>query len=248
LVAVAFVSFSGAWIARSPHFGYVGLQMVFSFYLIAFEGFSAPTLMTPARDRLIGIFLALIVMWVIFHQLHPEKTVDKMRHGLARLLTIEADAMHLLRTARFDGVPALREEANELVGTIRASAELIPYELDRNIASDQAMSEQIQSAISTTGSFVLMALTWSRTSQSPGCGESTSYPHAVLEQGLRNLSRVLEGPMTFSESDEFKTELSDAKLYGPWPEPIQHTFNVYAELQNQCREIAIDCAIGELPA
>lgn len=35
LVAVACVSFIGAWIARSPHFGYVGLQIVFSFYLIS---------------------------------------------------------------------------------------------------------------------------------------------------------------------------------------------------------------------
>lgn len=96
--------------------------------------------MTPARDRLIGIFLALIVMWAIFHQLHPEKTVDKMRHGLARLLTIEAEVMDLLRTARFDSVPALREEADEIVGTIRAFAEVIPYELDRHIAKDQAIS------------------------------------------------------------------------------------------------------------
>ena len=99
---------------------------MFSFYLIAFEGFSAPTQMTPARDRLIGIFLALIVMWMIFHQLHPERTVDKMRHGLARLLTIEADLMSRLRTARFDTVHSLREEADEVVGTIRALAEVIP--------------------------------------------------------------------------------------------------------------------------
>lgn len=244
LVAVAGVSFIGAWIARSPHFGYVGLQIVFSFYLIAFEGFSAPTLMTPARDRLIGIFLALIVMWAIFHQLHPEKTVDNMRHGLARLLTIEADVMSLLRTARFDSVPALRQEADEIVATIRAFAEVIPYELDRHIAKDQAISEQIQNAISTTGSLFLIASTWPRTSESSGRDKITSYPHAVLEQGLRDLSRLLEGATIYAESEEFKTELPDAKSYGPWPEPIQKTLNVYAKLKNQCREIAIG-SIGE---
>ena len=245
LVAVACVSFIGAWIARSPHFGYVGLQIVFSFYLIAFEGFSAPTLMTPARDRLIGIFLALIVMWAIFHQLHPEKTVDKMRHGLARLLTIEAEVMDLLRTARFDSVPALREEADEIVGTIRAFAEVIPYELDRHIAKDQAISEQIQNAISTTGSVFLMALTWPRTSESSDWDKIAGYPHAVLEQGLRNLSRLLEGATISAESEEFKPELPDTTFYGPWPEPIQNTLNVYAELQKQCREIAIGSAIGD---
>lgn len=53
-------------------------------------------------------------MWMIFHQLHPERAVDKMRHGLARLLTIEADLISDLRMARYDRIPALREEADEL--------------------------------------------------------------------------------------------------------------------------------------
>ena len=36
-------------------FGYAGLQIAFSFYIVAFEGFSAPAELAPARDRLMGI-------------------------------------------------------------------------------------------------------------------------------------------------------------------------------------------------
>ncbi len=71
LLSVACVSFLGAWIARSAHLGYVGLQIVFSFYLVAFQeygvplpglmsiagalhGFAAPIQMTIGRDRVVG--------------------------------------------------------------------------------------------------------------------------------------------------------------------------------------------------
>ena len=90
-----------------------------------------------------------------------------------------------------------------------------------------------------------MALTWPRTSESSDWDKIAGYPHAVLEQGLRNLSRLLEGATISAESEEFKPELPDTTFYGPWPEPIQNTLNVYAELQKQCREIAIGSAIGD---
>lgn len=244
LVAVACVSFIGAWMARSAHFGYVGLQIVFSFYLIAFEGFSAPMRMTPARDRLIGIFLALIVMWMIFHQFHPERTVDKMRHALARLLTIEADLMSLLRTARFDKVPALREEADEVVETIRALAEVIPYELDRYIAKDQAISEQIQNAVSTTGSVFLTVLTWPRTSEFPDWAAMSAQTNAALEKGLRQLSELLEGNAIHADSTKFRAELPQTNVRGPCPEPIQNTLSLYTELQEECRKISSGAAMG----
>jgi multidrug resistance protein MdtO len=239
LVTVTCVSFIGAWFARSAHFSYVGLQIVFSFYLTVFEGFSAPTNMTFARDRLIGVFLALVVMWMIFHQLHPERTVDKMRHGLARLLTIEADLMSLLRTARLDKVPALREEANELVGTLRALAEVIPYEVDHDIERERNISEQIQNAASTAGSVFLTTIAWPRTSEIPDWANMVNHTHAVLEQGLRNLSQLLEGTREPSGFDEHRAELSGANVHGPRPTPIQNALDLYTDLQSQCRRIEL---------
>jgi multidrug resistance protein MdtO len=49
LLVIAALSFIGAWVAASPYFGYIGLQIVFAFNLLAFELLRAPDQMTPAR-------------------------------------------------------------------------------------------------------------------------------------------------------------------------------------------------------
>jgi multidrug resistance protein MdtO len=122
--------------------GYVGLQIVFSFYLVAFQeysiplggpagqaqlvsrvhGIGAPLQMIQARDRLMGVLIALIVMWVIFHQLHPKRVVDRMRLCLARLLRMEADLISLIRSRETGRVTALREDVVALVLEVRGLA------------------------------------------------------------------------------------------------------------------------------
>ena len=118
-------------------------------------------------------------------------------------------------------------------------------ELDRHIEKDRAISEQIQNAVSTTGSVFLTALTWPRTSELPEWDKFTGQMHAVLEQGFRILSQLLEGTRIHQDSDELRTELPEAEFHGPYPEPIQNTLNLYTELKNQCRRIA-RARLGEL--
>jgi hypothetical protein len=47
---------------------------------------AGPMRLTQGHDRVIGIFLALMVMWVIFHQVHPKRTIDRMRGLFAKML------------------------------------------------------------------------------------------------------------------------------------------------------------------
>src|ERR1039457_6849772 len=51
---------------------------------------AAPMRLTQGRNRVFGIFLALMVMWVIFHQVHPKRTIDRMRGLFAKMLSLEA--------------------------------------------------------------------------------------------------------------------------------------------------------------
>ena len=60
------------------------------YYLVVFAGFSAPTELAPARDRLIGILLALVIMAFVFDQLWPVRTVTAMRTALARSFVASA--------------------------------------------------------------------------------------------------------------------------------------------------------------
>jgi multidrug resistance protein MdtO len=175
LLSLAVVSLLAAWIARSAHFGYVGLQIAFSFYLVVFQesmsptfapdaqgkmvrvlhGFGAPTGLTQGRDRLLGILLALAVMWAIFHRLHPERTVDRMRLGLARLLRIEAREFELSASNADGEKITLRAQAEQIVLEVRTLAESIPWEMDPRREEDLRQSEQIEEAIANAGNLYL---------------------------------------------------------------------------------------------
>ena len=114
-------------------FGYAGLQIAFSFYLVAFEGFSAPTELAPARDRLVGILVALVVIWVVFDQLWPVRTVTAMRRALATILrsearflrAIDSDAPHTVRLQQVDG---LRDQIGKTIAGLRMLNDTVAYE------------------------------------------------------------------------------------------------------------------------
>jgi len=59
-----------AWIVTSgPRLSYLGIQMALAFYLINLEEFAIRTSLAAARDRVVGILLGLIMMWLVFDQL-----------------------------------------------------------------------------------------------------------------------------------------------------------------------------------
>jgi multidrug resistance protein MdtO len=175
LLSVFAVSFLAAWIARGAHLGYVGLQIAFSFYLVVFQeymapltggsefvrsampihGFTAPLSLTQGRDRVIGILLALVVMWIVFHRLHPRRSIERMHQGLAKLLGISALQIRVLLERNAVRDAQLRAQANQVVLEIRTLAEAIPYELDQEVENDRARAETIQEAIMHAGSLFL---------------------------------------------------------------------------------------------
>ena len=133
VILVGAVAFLSAWWAAGRRFNYIGLQIAFSFYLVAFEGFSAPTELAPARDRLIGILLALVVMWFVFDQIWPVRTVTAMRKAFASILRSEANFLRLFETARnnrsiLHKVDAIRDQIGKTMAGIRTMNEAVEYE------------------------------------------------------------------------------------------------------------------------
>jgi multidrug resistance protein MdtO len=133
VVLVASIAFLSAWVAAGRQFNYVGLQIAFSFYIVVFEGFSAPTELAPARDRFIGILLALVVMAFVFDLIWPVRTVTAMRAALATLLRAGAAFLRLPQSVsnrvdllhRADG---LRDQVGKTVAGIRTMNDTIDYE------------------------------------------------------------------------------------------------------------------------
>jgi len=261
LISVAVVSFIGAWIARSAHMGYVGLQIVFSFYLVAFQeystpiggsagqgqlmsrvhGFGAPLQMIPARDRLMGVLIALIVMWVIFHQLHPKRVVDRMRLSLARLLRMEADLLSLIRSRETGRVTALREDTLALVLEVRGLAEAIPFELDQHVERDTEISEEIQRALtSTEGLFLHARAAWPRADETPAELDVVKSINDSVAQGMRDMADMLDGTPRKQELDAIASTLSASRMAIASSESLTSLLSAYSRLQGQILKIKAD--------
>jgi len=255
LLSVGCVSFIAAWIARSAHLGYVGLQIAFSFYLTAFQEYSvpqgklgehahvnlahkfaAPLILTSGRDRILGVLLALIVMWAIFHRIHPERAVEKMHRGLAQLLRVVAELLPLLGKGGSEQVAALREEAEAIVVEVRGLAETIPYELDHHVEKDLELSAAIQNAISSTGSLLLHSA-----AQSPHRTHER-LPLPQIEPLQQEMADGLHRLATMFEQNGLASEVSTAVPPDVWlnnttpsiSESVGSAVEAYSALWSQC--------------
>jgi multidrug resistance protein MdtO len=133
VILIGSVAFLAAWWAAGRQFGYAGLQIAFAFYLVAFEGFSAPTELAPPRDRLVGIMVALAVIWIVFDWLWPVRTVMAMRQGLAAVLRGAARFLRIFETgaplpAMLNQVDRVRDHVGKTIGGLRTMNDNVLYE------------------------------------------------------------------------------------------------------------------------
>jgi multidrug resistance protein MdtO len=137
VVLVAMIAFIAAWCGTGRRFNYVGLQIALAFYFVAFEGFGAPTELAPARDRFVGILVALVVMWFVFDQMWPVRTVTVMRRGLASVLRSDASLLQLGEpgqpwSEKLRQANALRDQVGKTVAGLRSMNDAVEYEFDVN--------------------------------------------------------------------------------------------------------------------
>jgi multidrug resistance protein MdtO len=161
-ILIGLIAFVSAWWGAGRQFGYIGLQIAFSFYLVAFEGFSAPTELAPARDRLIGILIALFVMVVVFDLVWPVRTVTAMRRGLASVLRGDAELFRLVDSPgdqkiiliKADG---LRDRTGKTIATLRALNDVVAYEFGTDREEQIHVGETILRA-----AFTAAGIFWNR--------------------------------------------------------------------------------------
>jgi multidrug resistance protein MdtO len=148
VILISVIAFISAWWAAGPRFNYVGLQIAFSFYIVAFEGFSAPTRLAPARDRFIGILLALVVMAFVFDQVWPVRTVTVMRQTLATVLRSGASLFESVDTTKSHSellreLDILRDGVGKNIANLRTLNESVEYEFGQDIEAHIRSSQMI---------------------------------------------------------------------------------------------------------
>ena len=81
---------SSWFMTSSPRLSYFGVQVALAFYLIHLQEFTIQTSLSIARDRVVGILLGLIMMWLVFDRLWGAPAIVEMKRSFVSNLRLMA--------------------------------------------------------------------------------------------------------------------------------------------------------------
>jgi multidrug resistance protein MdtO len=238
VLLVGGVAMLSAWWAAGRQFSYVGLQIAFSFYLVAFEGFSAPTELAPARDRFMGILLALVVMAFVFDLLWPVRTVTAMRAALSSMLQNEAKFLRMTTAGvRSDELmrqaDTLRDQVGKTVASMRTLNDTVEYEFGLDIRQHKASSETILTAALTSVAFFWNQFAVLHRSEDYDFISNTELKtmRTKMAEGLEKMSVAVVRKTEFEE--EFPAEVLDPNILSSarYGEYARNSVDRYEELE-----------------
>ncbi|HIC1515643.1 FUSC family protein [Escherichia coli] len=128
MVLIFIVILLAAWISTgSERIAYAGVQLGLAFLLTVLQGFSPATDLDAAMDRVIGILLGNLVVYLIFTHIWPVAIADSVRTHIHRALDGLIALAELTASAR---TAALREAANieEELSDAHESLKLLIFE------------------------------------------------------------------------------------------------------------------------
>ena len=122
-----------SWIATaSARLSYLGVQLALAFYLINLQEFTIQTSLSIARDRVFGVLLGLMSMWLIYDRLWVKNALDEMQTVFARNLEMFAElAEQLLEKDQIKAIKRirqLRDQLNAGFQAVTAQADAVLFE------------------------------------------------------------------------------------------------------------------------
>ena len=120
----------------SSRLSYLGVQAALAFYLINLQEFTIQSSLAVARDRMVGVLLGVMCMWLVFDHLWVRNALQEMQDSFARSLRLLAEMIELAAApARKDEFIAvanravqLRDQINEAFNTVKAQADAVVFE------------------------------------------------------------------------------------------------------------------------
>ncbi len=129
----ALVTGIAAWVSSSSSkLSYLGVQIALAFYLINMQEFTIQISLAIARDRVFGVLLGLVSMWLLFDRLWVRDALDEMQALFGRNLEMFAElAEQLLREDRVAAVVRirqLRDQINAGFQAVNAQSDAVLFE------------------------------------------------------------------------------------------------------------------------
>jgi multidrug resistance protein MdtO len=132
-ILFASVTAIAAWIgSSSPKLSYLGIQLALAFYLINLQEFAIQSSLSIARDRVVGVLLGLLCMWLVFDRLWMRDALQEMEGLFARNLRLLAELIQQCEKQdpkdAVGHVVQLRDQINEGFNAVKAQADAVVFE------------------------------------------------------------------------------------------------------------------------
>jgi multidrug resistance protein MdtO len=148
-VLFAIVAAIAAWFATaSPRLSYFGVQIAVAFYLINLQEFKFQTSLAVARDRVVGILLGLLMMWLAFDQFWNAPAGVQMKETFVASLRLLAQlgrepVSRDLKVA-IERSYSLREIINAQFDKVRSLADGVLFEFGPSRQRDLELRDRIR--------------------------------------------------------------------------------------------------------
>ncbi len=117
------VTFASSWFATSsPRLSYFGIQMALAFYLINLQEFYPQTNLTIGRDRVLGIALGLVCMWLTFDTVGARSATSMMNLNFRTSLGLMADFVQPSDGRQSDDAQQLHKFRDNITNAFRATS------------------------------------------------------------------------------------------------------------------------------
>lgn len=128
MVLVFFVALLAAWVAGgSEKLSYAGVQIGLAFTLTVLQGFGPTTDMDTARDRILGVLVGNLAVYLVSTLIWPAPVVTVIRQHLAKAARKIAQIAACPAAARMEMITTAAE-VEQLLGEVRYCFYLLPFE------------------------------------------------------------------------------------------------------------------------
>ena len=153
-----------AWIATAtPRLSYLGIQLGLAWYLINVQEFTIQSSLAIARDRVMGVLVGLVCMWLVFDRLWVRDALQEMQSAFARNLQLFAElaeqALNRNREQAARHALQLRNQMNDGFNVMRAQADAVLFEFGPSRSRKLKIREDIRRWQPILGTLLQVQLT-----------------------------------------------------------------------------------------
>ncbi len=225
LLFFVLVTAFAAWVATgSQRLAYCGVQIALAFDLINTQEPYRQISLAVARDRVVGVLLGLVAMWLVFDRIAPVRASGQMKLLLLGTLTGLGELMDAVGelSGKESGRGALRcetlrDKLNNDLSTMNGEADAVHFEYGPDRARQLRERERMRAMQPPMRSLFLLAITIWEAGLLPNPYKDTSAAELFLKRvgtAFRTLAALVSHPVKVGwpgESAELRAAVAAAQ-------------------------------------